>query len=123
MKRNELLFLKDILESISKIGKFSKGLSKEKFMKNELKQSAIIRKIKIIGEAVKNISNKTKDKYPEIKWRNIAGARDIFIHGYFQVDIERVWDIIQNNLPNLKKQIQKIKKDLEKGEKDEINFK
>lgn len=61
MKRNEDLFLKDILESISKIENFSKGLSKEKFMKSELEQSAIIRQIEVIGEAVKNISNETKE--------------------------------------------------------------
>ena len=123
MKREELMFLNDIIDSISKIEKFSKGLSKEKFMKDELKQSAIIRQIEIIGEAVKNVSNEAKEKYPEIGWKNIAGARDIFIHGYFQVNFERVWDIVENNLKDLKKQIKKIKEDLEKEEKHEINTK
>ncbi|MEK6871712.1 MAG: HepT-like ribonuclease domain-containing protein [Nanoarchaeota archaeon] len=59
MKRDELLFLEDILESITNIEKFSKGLTKDKFIKDKLKQSAIIRQIEVIGEAVKNISDKT----------------------------------------------------------------
>lgn len=112
MKRNEDLFLKDILESILNIETFSKGLSEEDFMNDLEKQSAIVRQLEIIGEAVKNVSDKTKKDYPDIEWRNIAGARDIFIHGYFQVDFERVWEIINTNLPDLKEKISKIREDL-----------
>lgn len=68
----------------------------------------------MIGEAVKNISDKTREKYPEVEWRNIAGARDVFIHGYFRVDLERVWDIVENNLGDLKVKIQNVKKDFRK---------
>jgi len=114
MNRDESFLLQDILDSIENIKEFSKGLSKANFIKNTLKQSAIIRQFEIIGEAVKNISNTTKDKHSQVEWRKIAGSRDIFIHGYFMVDLERVWDLIQKRLPELKKQIQKIKKDLEK---------
>jgi len=113
--RREDLFLEDILGSISNIKNFSKGLTKEKFLSNREKQSAIIREIEIISEAVKNISNETRKKYPEIEWRNIAGARDTFIHGYFQVDIERVWGIVKNSLGDLKNKIWKIKKDFEQS--------
>lgn len=120
MKRKELLFLKDILESISNIEEFSKGLSKEKFMKNRLKQSAIVRQFEIIGEAVKNISDSTREKYPGIEWRKIAGSRDIFIHGYFMVDYDRVWGIIKKDLPDLKQKILKIKKELENKKKKKV---
>ncbi len=116
MKRDEILFLKDILNSISNIETFSKNLSKEKLTSNRLKQSAIIREFEIIGEAVKNISNKTRDKYTSVEWRKIAGTRDIFIHGYFMVDLDRVWELIITYLSPLKKQIQKIKDDLESNE-------
>lgn len=114
MKRDELLFLEDILESIINIEKFSKGLSKEKFLKDKLKQSAIIRQIEIIGEAVKNISDETKEKYPNVEWRKIAGTRDIFTHAYFEIVLDRVWDIVENNLKDLKQKIQNVKKEIEK---------
>jgi len=109
MKREEIFFIRDILSSIEYIQKFSKGLTKEKFMKDKLKQSAIIRHFEIIGEAVKNISIQTREKYPEIEWKKIAGSRDIFIHGYFMVDYEAVWEIIQNKLSILKIDVQKVK--------------
>jgi len=105
MKREEMLFIKDILESICNIETFSKDLSKTDFLRNRLKQSAIIREFEIVGEAVKNISELTKRKYPKVEWKRIAGARDIFIHS--------VWQIITGDLLKLKTQIEKIKKDLE----------
>ncbi|MBI2672511.1 DUF86 domain-containing protein [Candidatus Woesearchaeota archaeon] len=109
MKRKEGLFLKDIIESIENIKKFTKSISKEEFIKNRLIQDAVIREIEIIGEAVKHISDDIKERYPEIEWKNISGTRDIFIHGYFQVNLEKVWDIVKNNLDNLKQNILKVK--------------
>lgn len=112
--RDELLFIDDIIESIDNIEEFSKGLSKERFMKDKLRQSAIVRQFEIIGEAVKNISDATKTRYPAIEWKKIAGSRDIFIHAYFGVNLNRIWDIIETGISVLKKQIKKIKEDLEK---------
>lgn len=77
-------------------------------MELEEKQGAVIRKIEIIGEAVKNVSDAIKEKYPEIPWIKIAGTRDKLIHGYFGVNIERIWFIVEKDLPELKRQIQKI---------------
>ena len=111
MIRNELLFIEDILNSIKNIEDFSRGLTKEEFIKDKLRQSAIIRQIEIIGEAVKNISDKTKKKYPNIEWRKIAGSRDILSHAYLGISMERVWNIIEKDLPKLKKEIEKIKID------------
>ena len=85
MKRKEILFLQDILSNIDDVEKFSKGLIKEQLEKNNLKQKAIVRSLEIIGEAAKNISEQTRRKYPEVEWRNITGARDIFIHAYFTI--------------------------------------
>ena len=111
MIRNINLFIEDILQNIEDIESFSKGLTKEKFLKNKLKQNAIIRSLEIIGEATKNIPDSFRDTHPEIPWRKIAGFRDILSHAYFGVSMERVWNIIENDLSGLKKKIEKVKID------------
>ncbi len=108
--KSDLVFIEHILDSITAIEEFSKGLNKKELEGNRLKQSAIVREIEIIGEAVKNISKHLKDKHKEIEWKEIAGTRDKMIHHYFGVDLDIIWDIIKTNLPNLKKNILKIKK-------------
>jgi uncharacterized protein with HEPN domain len=57
--------------------------------------------LEIIGEAVKNISEETRQTYPQIKWRKIAGFRDIVAHEYFGVNEETIWDIVENEIPTL----------------------
>jgi len=106
--KDDLAFIEHILDSISAIEKFSKNMNKEKLMSDRLKQSAIIREIEIIGEAVKNISESLKNKHPEIEWKEIVGTRDKMIHNYFGVDLNIVWDIIKINLPDLKNKILKM---------------
>ncbi len=109
MKRDIFLFIEDISKSIKNIEEFSKTLNKEKFSADNLRQSAIIRQLEIIGEAVKNIPSSFREKYPKIAWRDIAGFRDVLSHAYFGVNLDRVWNIIENDLPKLKEEIKKIK--------------
>ena len=111
--KDDLIFIEHILESITAIENFSKGLKKEDLHSNRLKKSALVREIEIIGEASKNVSENIKKKYNKIPWREISGTRDKMIHHYFGVDLNIVWDIIKVNIPELKKQIQKIKEDLQ----------
>lgn len=111
-KKDDFAFVKHILESINAIEEFSRGINKEEFMSNRLKQSAIVREIEIIGEAVKNISEKIKKRYPKVEWKDIARTRDKMIHHYFGVDLNIVWNIVKNDIPVLKTNIQKILDDL-----------
>ena|SRR3989344_1745098 len=113
MKRDEKLFLDDILENIEDIDVFSKSLTKTELDRNKLRKKAIIRSLEVIGEAVKNLSKKTREDNPNVEWKKITGTRDIFIHAYFDIDIDILWRVIKDKLPILKKQIEKIKKDLE----------
>ena len=113
--KEDLAFIEHILDSINAIESFSRDLDKNKLTSDRLRQSAIVREIEIIGEAVKNISESLKNKYKGIEWKEISGTRDKMIHHYFGVDLNIVWNIIKRDLPNLKTKILKIKEDLRKS--------
>ena len=114
MKRDINLFIQDILDSLKDIDSFSKGLNEASFKEDKLRQNAIIRSLEVIGEAVKNIPIAFREKHSQIPWRKIAGFRDVIIHAYFGMNLERIWSIIKDDLPILKKQIKEIKIDLDK---------
>lgn len=101
-------YLKHILDAINDTESSLQNSSKKEFMENKDVKDATVRRIEIIGEAVKNISSEFKAKYPEIEWKEIAGSRDVMIHAYFNVDFDIVWGIASKDLPRLKKQILEI---------------
>ena len=109
MKKDPEILISHILQSIEDVEKYSKGLEKEKFMGNEEKQDAIIRKLEVIGEAVANLEDKFKEDYPNIPWQDIADMRNRLIHEYFAVDLDLVWEVLAKDLPALKENILKIK--------------
>ncbi len=122
MKKEVIIFIQDISESIKKIEEYAKDINKKEFLNKEDNvqiQDAIIRRLEIIGEAVKGLPVNFKKKYSDIPWKKIAGMRDILIHEYFGVNLERVWVAAKKDLPELKTKILKILKELEKlGEND-----
>jgi uncharacterized protein with HEPN domain len=113
MKKDPKIFLQHILESIEKIEEYTKNISKQEFLNSSQIQDAVIRRIEIIGEAVKNLPEEIKRKHPQIPWKRIAGMRDILIHGYFGVDLELTWKVTKEEIANLKKKILQIKEELE----------
>jgi uncharacterized protein with HEPN domain len=107
-KERNIIFIKHILDNIDRIENFSKGMSQESLKNDELRQYAIVRAIEIIGEAVKNLPKDFKDDNKDIPWKDIIGTRDIMIHKYFGIDLEAVWDIIEKDLPDLKRKLKKL---------------
>ena len=114
MARDELVYLLHILDAINTVAEYLYGVDEEKFKATRLLQDGVIRQIEIVGEAVRHISKDIRKSYPEVPWQDVAGMRDKLIHGYFGVDIEKVWDTAQEDLPILKQQVIGILKDFGK---------
>ena len=107
-KRSLSLYTKDILESIEKIEEFIEGMDFDKFQSDDKTSSAVIRKLEIIGEAVKQLPDEIRDSYKKIPWKEMAGMRDKLIHWYFGVDYEIVWNVIKEEIPQLKPILKEI---------------
>jgi len=105
MKKDPKIFLSHILENIELIEKDMSGVSKNDFINNKLLQDAIIRRVEVIGEAVKNLPDEFKEIHVNVPWKKIAGTRDFIVHEYFSIDLDLVWEITQKELAGLKKNI------------------
>lgn len=109
-KRDNTDYINDILNSINEIQEFTKNLDFESFFKDMRTRHAVVRCLEILGEAAKNITLELKEKNPEIPWKKMAGMRDILAHEYFGIDIKKVWEVKEKELPELKSLIQNLLK-------------
>ncbi len=105
MKKDPKIFISHILESIDLIETYSKNTIQAQFLKRPSVQDAIIRRLEIIGEAVKNLPDSFRAKHPDVPWKKIAGMRDILIHEYFDVDLALTWKVVKHELPLIKKKL------------------
>lgn len=102
-----------ILDAINDIEKFVENKNFEEFSFDKMLQSACIHQLEVIGEAANHFSQEFINQHAHIEWAEIIGMRNLLIHEYFGVDIRLVWQVIQNDLPRLKENIQNILDKLE----------
>lgn len=109
-KRADVEYLADTKEAILRINAYTEQLSYEQFLEDKKTQDAVVRNLEIIGEAVKNISEESKSRFPQIPWKDLAGVRDKLIHHYFGVNFDIVWNIVKQELPDVLSQLEEILK-------------
>lgn len=108
MKKDPQVFLKHILESIEWIEKDINGMSKDDFLKNVPIQDAVVRRIEIIGEAIRHLPSDLKKEKADVPWQDIMDMRNKIIHEYFGVDLELVWEVAKKDVPTLKNHVEDI---------------
>jgi uncharacterized protein with HEPN domain len=108
MPRDYRVYLEDMLVAAQKVEKYTAGLSLEILSGDEKTVDAVVRNLEIIGEAAKQVPGDIRTANPEVDWARICGLRDVLIHQYFGIDIVIVWDIVQNKIPVLLKQVRDI---------------
>jgi uncharacterized protein with HEPN domain len=101
-------YLRHILAEADYLVRQSAGVSAEGFMQDDTLRRAFVRSLEIIGEAAKKVPDGFRARYLAVEWRAMAGMRDRLIHGYFGVDYQLVWDVIQNRISELRQQVASI---------------
>jgi uncharacterized protein with HEPN domain len=104
-------YLSDIYQCILLIEEYTTD-GQETFMNTRLIQDGVIRNFEVIGEATKRLSEELRSNYPSVPWKQMAGFRDVLIHDYLRVDSNEVWDVVANNVPDLKANIEQILQNL-----------
>lgn len=116
-RRLASLFLQDILQAMDRIARFVGDRDYETFAADELLTSAVVRQLEIIGEAAKNLPQGIRERYADLPWHLMARMRDRLSHGYWTVDYEIVWRVIQEELPALRPRIEVVLEEV-KAEED-----
>ena len=106
--RGDLEYLGHIRDSIDAIESFLRGIDETQFYESRLIQSAVVREIEVIGEAVKHLSPEFRQAHPSIPWSRVAKMRDKLIHHYFGLDLPLVWETTQKSIPDLKSVLDQV---------------
>jgi uncharacterized protein with HEPN domain/predicted nucleotidyltransferase len=108
MKKDPLIYLTRILESINHIGTFLQGVTWKHFSSSMEKQDAVAKRLELIGESVKSLPDEFRSKHAEVPWKDWAGLRDRIVHQYFDLNLDVIWDTIIDDLPLLKKHVEQF---------------
>ena len=101
-------YLRHILVEVEFLMRASAGLDREQFMRDETKRRAFVRSLEVIGEAARKLPEPFRRLHPQFEWKAMAGMRDRLIHGYFGIDYDLVWDVVQDKVPLLKQEVEAL---------------
>jgi len=108
MSQEFLDFVEDILDAMNKAESLVEGASFIQFVADYRTNFAVVRALEIIGEAAKRLPEDLRKRYPDIPWKGMSGMRDRIIHGYDNVDLQIVWDVVKRDIPQIKPKIERI---------------
>jgi uncharacterized protein with HEPN domain len=115
MPRDSRLYLSDIRKAIGRIETSIQGLDKVSFSTDNEKVDSVLFNLMTIGEAAKNVPQAIREMKPDVSWSAIGRFRDFVVHHYFDIDMDKVWDILTSDIPELKQQIEALLQDLSTG--------
>ena len=104
----DLVCLLDVPGSAAAIRSYIEGVSRDEFLANAQLQDSVTRRIEIIGEAAGRLSSAFRERHPQIPWARIRGMRNRMIHGYEDIDMDIVWDTVEQHIPRLISQIERL---------------
>jgi uncharacterized protein with HEPN domain len=108
--KDDRLYLIHIRECIERIDSYVSGEDKQKFLDSTLIQDAVLRNLQVLAESTQRLSDAAKKSAGEVDWFKIAGFRNVLVHDYLGIDIEQVWNILEKDLPELKRHIEQLLK-------------
>jgi len=112
--KDDRFYLLHIRDAIADVRSYAEA-GRDAFFGERMRQDGVIRKLEVIGEAVKGLSVDTRTRFPDIPWRQIAGMRDKMIHEYFGVNLELVWAVVERDLSGLERAVGALLADAENG--------
>ncbi len=108
MPRDYRIYLEDILDAARKVIQYTEGVSRQNFAADTKTLDAVLRNLEVIGETAKMLPAELRAQHGDVDWKKIAGLRDILIHRYFGIDIDIIWDVVQNKVPVLAKRLEEM---------------
>ena len=105
--KDDCLYLEHIIDCIYRIYDYTEN-DQFVFMNSPMVQDAVIRNLQTLSESTQKLSDKLKQQHPEINWRAISGFRNILVHNYLGLDLQQIWDVIENRLPQLRDSLENI---------------
>ena len=109
--RDDKLYLIHIRESIERIETYLADRDREEFLASTLIQDAVLRNLQALAESTQRLPPSWKEKHSEVDWAKISGFRNVLTHDYLGIDLARVWNIIERDLPGLKRTIEEMLKE------------